>query len=239
MPSHYDLAFVVDVAHARFTGTETIATQVAAPTSRIVLNALDIEFQDVTIGTGAASQKAAVTLDAERADGDLDGADAAAEGPGRHSRALHRRPGNDQLRGFIWSNRRKRGIHAVTQFESTDARRAFPCFDEPSFKATFAVTLTIDRGDMAISNGKMLSDTPGPSITQHTVKFAPSPKMSSYLVAMAVGDFKCIEGGADNIPIRICSTPEKKGSAAGGARRLPQQVMKSSTTVTTPSNIRS
>ena len=50
----------------------------------------------------------------------------------------------------------------MTQFESTDARRAFPCFDEPAFKATFAVTLTIDRGDTAISNGRIVSDTPGP-----------------------------------------------------------------------------
>ena len=116
---------------------------------------------------------------------------------------------NDQLRGFYLSKTKARN-YAVTQFESTDARRAFPCFDEPAFKATFGVTLTIDRGDMAISNGKLLSDTPGPSITQHTLKFATSPKMSSYLVAMAVGDFKCVEGGADNIPIRICSTPEKK-----------------------------
>jgi aminopeptidase N len=98
----------------------------------------------------------------------------------------------------------------VTQFESTDARRAFPCFDEPSFKATFAVTLTIDRGDIAISNGRVLSDVPGPAATQHTMKFSTTPKMSSYLVAMTVGDFKCIEGAADNIPIRICATPDKR-----------------------------
>ena len=68
---------------------------------------------------------------------------------------------NDQLRGFYISKTKLRK-YAVTQFESTDARRAFPCFDEPAFKATFAVTLTIDRGDTAISNGKVLSDAPGP-----------------------------------------------------------------------------
>jgi aminopeptidase N/puromycin-sensitive aminopeptidase len=116
---------------------------------------------------------------------------------------------NDQLRGFYIS-KTKTQKYAVTQFESTDARRAFPCFDEPAFKATFAVTLTIDRGDIAISNGKQLSDVPGPAITQHTVKFATSPKMSSYLVAMAVGGFKCLDGAADGIPIRICATPEKR-----------------------------
>src|SRR6185369_3648661 len=67
---------------------------------------------------------------------------------------------NDKLRGFYTSKGPNRS-YAVTQFESTDARRAFPCFDEPAFKATFAVKLTIDRGDTAISNGKLVSDTTG------------------------------------------------------------------------------
>src|SRR6185295_9635362 len=63
-PEHYDLAFVVDLQHERFDGTETIRVDVAAPTTRIVLNALDIEFREVTIGAGAAAQKATVTTDA-------------------------------------------------------------------------------------------------------------------------------------------------------------------------------
>src|SRR5207247_11255994 len=85
-----------------------------------------------------------------------------------------------------------------------------PCVDEPSFKATFAITLVIDRGDTAISNGKLVSDAPGPTPTRHTLKFATSPKMSSYLVAMAVGDFQCLSGEQDAVPIRICATPDKK-----------------------------
>src|SRR5262249_44943023 len=110
---------------------------------------------------------------------------------------------------FYLSKGRTRN-YAVTQFESTDARRAFPSFDEPAFKATFAVTLTIDRGDTAISNGRIASDKPGPGPAQHTIVFAPTPRMSTYLVAMAVGDFQCREGAADGIPIRICATPDKK-----------------------------
>ncbi len=124
---------------------------------------------------------------------------------------------NDKLRGFYLSKTAKRK-YAVTQFEATDARRAFPCFDEPAFKATFAVTLVIDRRDMAISNGKVLSDVPGPAATQHTLKFATSPKMSSYLVAMAVGDFQCVSGAQDGIPIRICATPENKDLLGRRAR---------------------
>src|SRR5215471_15464735 len=207
-PSHYDLAFVVDLARERFEGTETIRVNVAEPTSKVVLNAFEIQFRQATIGSGASAQTAAVTLDESAQTATLTVSKPLAKGEteihAKFSGVL-----NTQLRGFYISKTKLRK-YAVTQFESTDARRAFPCFDEPSFKATFAVTLTIDRGDTAISNGKVLSDTPGPAITQHTMKFSTTPKMSSYLVAMTVGDFKCVDGAADNIPIRICATPDKR-----------------------------
>jgi aminopeptidase N len=208
IPSHYDLAVVVDLARARFDGTETIRVDVAQPTPRVVLHAVDIDFRDVTIGAGAGAQQATVRVDETTQTATL----AVARPLERGATDIHIRYAgvlNDQLRGFYLSRSRNRS-YAVTQFESTDARRAFPCFDEPSFKATFSVTLTLDRGDVAISNGRLLSDTPGPSITQHTMKFATSPKMSSYLVAMAVGDFQCVEGAADGVPIRVCATPDKK-----------------------------
>jgi aminopeptidase N len=207
-PDHYDLAFIVDLGRERFEGTETIRVQVAEPTPRVVLHALDIQFREVTIGVGALAQTATVTLDEKNQTATLSVPTPLAKGPAeihiRYAGLL-----NSQLRGFYIS-RTKLRKYAVTQFESTDARRAFPCFDEPVFKATFAVTLTIDRGDTAISNGKVVSDTAGPSITQHTMKFATSQKMSAYLVAMAVGDFKCLDGATDGVPIRICATPDKK-----------------------------
>jgi aminopeptidase N len=207
-PEHYDLAFVVDLVHERFDGTETIRVNVAAATTRIVLNAVDIDFREVTIGAGGTAQKATVTSDST-----AQIATFTVPRPipaGTHD--IHVRYGgtlNSQLRGFYISKTKLRK-YAVTQFESTDARRAFPCFDEPSFKATFSLTVTVDRGDIAISNGKVLSDTPGPAITQHTMLFAPTPKMSSYLVAIAVGDFRCLDGAADSVPIRICATPDKR-----------------------------
>ena len=207
-PSHYDLAFVVDLTRERFEGTETIRVQVAEPTAKVVLNAFEIAFREVTLGSGPTAQTAKVTLDEASQTATLTVPRPLAKGDteihAKFSGIL-----NSKLRGFYISKTKLRK-YAVTQFESTDARRAFPCFDEPSFKATFAVTLTIDRGDTAISNGKVLSDVPGPAITQHTMKFSTSPKMSSYLVAMTVGDFKCLEGAADNIPIRICATPDKR-----------------------------
>ena len=86
------------------------------------------------------------------------------------------------------------------------ARHAFPSFDEPAMKATFDITLTVDSGDTAISNGAIVSDTPA-GAGKHAIKFATSKKMSTYLVAMLVGDFQCISGSADDVPIRVCTTP--------------------------------
>jgi aminopeptidase N len=207
-PSHYDVAFTVDLGRERFEGTETIRVQVAEPTTKVVLNAFELTLRDVRIGTGAAAQTAAVTMDEASQTATLTVPKPLSKGA-TEIHAAFSGILNTQLRGFYISKTKLRK-YAVTQFESTDARRAFPCFDEPSFKATFALTLTIDRGDTAISNGKVLSDVPGPAITQHTMKFSTTAKMSSYLVAMTVGDFKCVEGSADAIPIRICATPDKR-----------------------------
>jgi aminopeptidase N len=219
-PEHYDLAFVVDLEGERFEGTETIRIRTAEPTTRVVLHAADIEFREVTIGTGTAAQKAAVALDPPSQTATLSVPRAVPRGISeiriRFSAAL-----NKQLRGFYLSKANGRN-YAVTQFEATDARRAFPCFDEPAFKATFAVTVTLDRGDVAISNGTVVSDLPGPG-DRHTMQFATSPKMSSYLVAIAVGDFQCLNGNAANIPLRICATPDKKELghiALDAARRI-------------------
>ena len=156
MPSHYDLAFVVDLVHERFDGIETIRVQVDEPTAKVVLNAVEIQFREVTIGAGAAAQTATVGLDEAAQTATLTVPKPLAKG----ATEIHVKFGgvlNTQLRGFYISKTKLRK-YAVTQFESTDARRAFPCFDEPAFKATFGVTLTIDRGDTAIANGRVLSD---------------------------------------------------------------------------------
>jgi aminopeptidase N len=218
VPSKYVLAFDVDLARARFTGTETIAVTLSRPSRRIVLHALDIQFQDVTIvGADRQTRQATVAVDARTETAALNVLQPVPAGDAeihiKYTGIL-----NDKLRGFYLSKANGRN-YAVTQLESTDARRAFPSFDEPAFKATFALSVTIDQGDTVISNGRALSDTPGPGAGRHTMTFAETPKMSTYLVAMAVGDFSCLEGSAESIPIRICATPDKKelGHIALGA----------------------
>ena len=115
---------------------------------------------------------------------------------------------NNELRGFYLSKTARRN-YAVTQFESTDARRAFPSFDEPAFKATFDISLVVDKGDTAISNGPIESTRPGRPQASTRSSSSPRRKMSTYLVAFLVGDFQCTAGHQDGVAIRVCATPDK------------------------------
>src|SRR5215475_902143 len=222
-PSHYDLSFDVDLAHARFAGTETIRVDLPRPTRTVTLNAAEITFRDVTIESGGSTQTATVAVDEGKQMATLRVARPLAKGPAQIHIAYNGIL-NDKLRGFYLSTEKDQR-YAVTQFEATDARRAFPGFDEPAYKATFDVSLTIDRRDMAISNGKVLSDTPTADGTRHTVTFATTPKMSTYLVAMAVGRFACLEGSAEGVPIRICGV-EGKQEMGRIALDMAQQILK-------------
>ncbi|HET7185064.1 MAG TPA: M1 family metallopeptidase [Terriglobales bacterium] len=208
IPSHYQITLTPDLKNATFEGEETIQVRVTKPLSKIVLNAAEIKFVDATVASGSTNQTAKVTTDEKAEMATLALANAVPAGPAtihiKFTGIL-----NDQLRGLYLSKTKQRN-YAVTQFEATDARRAFPSFDEPAMKATFDLSAVVDQGDTAISNGRIVSDTPGPGSGKHTLKFATSPKMSTYLVALEVGDFQCLEGEAEGTPIRICATPDKK-----------------------------
>jgi len=207
-PDYYQLTIDLNLDKENFTGDETIAIRVLKPTSTIVLNAAEITLAEATITAGGKTQTAKVTPDEEKQMATL-----AFEQPlTAGSATLHiRYTGilNGQLRGLYLSKANNRK-YAVSQLENTDARRMYPSFDEPMYKATFELTAIIDKGDTALSNTKIVSDTPGPGDGKHTVKFATTPKMSSYLVALAVGDWQCVEDTADGIPIRVCGIPDKK-----------------------------
>jgi aminopeptidase N len=208
VPQHYNLTFTPDLAKATFSGEETIDLLLSKPASSITLNAAELTIPLAEATQTEKSQTAQVSFDSAKEQATLSFALPLEAGPV----ILHLKFAgilNDQLRGFYLARSKVRN-YAITQFEATDARRAFPSFDEPSLKATFDITLIVDNADTAISNGRIESDTPGPIEGKHTLKFASSPKMSTYLVAMAVGDFACNDGSADNIPIRVCSTPDQK-----------------------------
>jgi aminopeptidase N/puromycin-sensitive aminopeptidase len=207
-PENYKLTFTPDLDKAKFEGDETITLRILKPTSEITLNAVDIDFHDVTITSGNAMQKAKVTAEKDKEMIVLTVEKPLAAG----SATLHiAYTGilNGEMRGLYLGKDDKGRKYAASQFEATDARRAFPSFDEPDYKATFDITAVADKDQVAISNYKVVSDMPGPG-DKHTVKFATTAKMSSYLAALVVGNFEYIEGSVDGIPIRVYSTPGKK-----------------------------
>jgi aminopeptidase N len=229
-PEHYALTLTPDLQTATFRGEETIDVMLDAPSKSITLNAAEIRFDEVkayvlpvaayTYGKLGSQpvplsamqsdkhpQIAKITLDAAKEQATFRFPEELPAGKVtleiRYTGAL-----NDKLRGFYLSKTKTRN-YAVTQFEPTDARRAYPSFDEPALKATYDITLIVDSGDTAISNANIVSDKAGPVAGKHTLRFATTPKMSTYLVAFLVGDFKCSEGKSDGVPIRVCSTPDK------------------------------
>ena len=207
-PENYRLTLTPDLDAAKFEGDETIAVRVLKPTSEITLNAADIDFHEVTITASGAAQKATVTPQKDKEMVVLTVAKPLAAGAATihitYSGIL-----NSEMRGLYLGKDDQGRKYASTQFEATDARRAYPSFDEPDYKATFDITAVADKGLTAISNQKVISDEPGPG-DKHTVKFATTAKMSSYLAALVIGNFEYIEGEADGIPIRVYATTGKK-----------------------------
>jgi len=206
-PDHYTLTLTPNLTAATFTGVESIDVTLAEPTDHITLNAVQIAFQSVTVSAEGKQQTATISEEKNKEQATFTFPNKLAAGKATLSIAY---TGilNNELRGFYLSKTARRN-YAVTQFESTDARRAFPSFDEPAFKATYDVTLIVDKGDTAISNSPIESDTPGPTAGKHTLKFFTTPRMSTYLVAFLVGDFQCTSGKSDGVQIRGCATPDK------------------------------
>ena len=208
-PQRYTLRLTPNLQSATFMGAETIDVTLRQPSNAITLNAAEIQFQSVKASFSGKTEKASVSLDKSKQQATFTFPDTLPAGQAtltiRYTGIL-----NNELRGFYLSKARGRK-YAVTQFEPTDARRAFPSFDEPAYKAVFDITVVAPKGDMVISNSPVKSDKAGPASDQHTVTFYPTPKMSSYLVAFLVGQFKCNSGESDGVPIRVCATPEQVG----------------------------
>ena len=212
-PQHYDLTLKPDLDAATFTGEEKVRVLVHQATTTVVLNAAELEIHSAELVSDEGDRRTGtVTLDGEdqRAVIELDGE----AGPGHWT--LHLTFSgilNDKLRGFYRStftdDSGTTHVIATTQFESTDARRAFPCWDEPDRKATFGVTLIVDAGLTAISNSPIVEEIDLGN-GRRQVEFADTMRMSTYLVAFIVGTFefsRTVE--VDGVPLRVAAVPGK------------------------------
>ncbi len=207
IPSHYKLSLDPSIEQRKFSGEERIEVRLNSAAKEIVLNSLDLDISDVRVNSGGKSQKAEVVYDKPD---EMVKLQLPLQIPAGNAQIQLKFSGKltQGLRGLYLSKSSRR-MYAVTQFEGTYARMMFPCFDEPSYKATFDLTVTADKGDTAISNGRIIKDEPIGN-DRHQITFSTSPKMSTYLVALAIGDWQCLSRTVQGIPIRVCAVPEKK-----------------------------
>ena len=206
LPSRYEVSLAPDLDNAGFTGSVTISAEATAAADEIVLNAIELDIHSVSVN----GQPATFTLNEELE---------------RLVIAQPVTPGtvtidisftgtlNDKLRGFYRSTfidgKGDTRTIATTQMQSTDCRRAFPCFDEPDFKATFAIDLTFNNDLLAVSNGKEIRREELPN-NQVRVWFSETMQMSTYLVAFVVGPLEATEPiMVGNLPLRVIHVPGK------------------------------
>ena len=219
-PRRYILQLVPDLEAATFSGTEQIEIEVLQATDQIVMNAKDLVITDASVSLGwanppdSASPALALALRFDEAREQVSFVAPETLAPGRY-RLSCRFLGtlNDKLHGFYRSrfldaDGVERSI-ATTQFEETDARLAFPCFDEPDRKAVFSVTLEAPPGMLAVSNGPELEVTTLESGATRTV-FGDTIAMSTYLVAFIVGPLEATPAiDVDGIALRVIHVPGK------------------------------
>jgi aminopeptidase N len=213
IPSHYQLSLDPSIAEKKFSGEETITLRLSAPAKEIVLNSLDLEILDASVNSSGKALDANVIYDKPSEMAHFEFPETIPAGEAQ----LHLKFSGKLTEGLrgLYLSKSSRREYAVTQFEGTYARMMFPCFDEPSFKATFDLRVSADRGDTAISNGHIVKDEPLAN-SRHEITFSTSPRMSTYLVALAIGDWQCLSRTVDGVPIRVCAVPEKKDYGAFG-----------------------
>ncbi len=211
VPSRYDLTLAPDLVRRDFMGDMKVAITVHQPVADVMVNAVDISILKAWVVDGSGTRidaTAVVDEESERATFTLP----QTLYPG--AATLHvqfQGVLNDKLCGFYASTYEADDgttkVIATTQMESTDARRAFPCWDEPDAKAVFGITLVVDDGLMAVSNMHELSNTVLAS-GKRSIRFADTPPMSTYLVAMVAGELEATPVvDVDGIPLRVIARP--------------------------------
>ncbi|MHA1332090.1 MAG: M1 family metallopeptidase, partial [Candidatus Hodarchaeales archaeon] len=208
MPEHYNIHLEIDLNNFRFSGVTDIEIKSNEDVKEIILNANDLaiwdckvknedQYEDCTFSINPKKEELIIELPRPKKEIGL--------------KINYEGKINDLLVGLYRSKYVKDGKEqyvAVTQFEETDARRAFPCFDHPSKKATFDIEFVIDKSHTAIANTPILEEK-SLNGNKKLVKFETTPKMCTYLLFFGVGDWEYIEKKSDNFVHRVVTTAGK------------------------------
>ena len=208
-PIHYDIEFEPDFKKFTFKGTEKISIKISRLSSKIVLHAAELEIKKCQVSWNGKEIKPKIQLD-EKTEQLTIILPKKISGAATLSIDFIGQL-NDKLVGFYRSKYQHKGKEkylATTQFEAADARRAFPCWDEPEAKATFDVSLLVDNNHTAISNMPVISKKKLGLKTLY--RFDTTPIMSTYLLYLAVGEFEYISSKSGKTLIRVITTQGKK-----------------------------
>lgn len=219
-PTHYDVEVTPDAGALTFTGKVTISIEVVQPTATITLNALDLTFAGVRLTGGARAAFPAPSIAVDAATQTAMFTFAKPIPPGAYRLALDYtgKIGTQAVGLFAIDYDTPRGPKRAlfTQFEASDARRMIPSWDEPVYRATFALEATVPAAELAVSNMPVAKRT-DLGDGRARVRFAPSPRMSTYLLFLGVGDLERITTTVGKTEIGIVT---QKGLTAQAAFAL-------------------
>ena len=216
-PRRYALALEVDPTRERFRGEATIDVDLAAATSHVVLHGRSLNVTEVTATTGSTAL--AGTATPRLSHGGVTPEEIVLGFPSPLPAGhvvlsiTYDAPFDRELSGLYRVKEGERW-YAFTQFETTAARRAFPCFDEPGYKVPFDVRITTPNGMIAVANTPELAHA-GATAASTRFDFATTPPLPTYLLAFAVGDFDVREGARTPVPIRLVTVKGKTGLGSG------------------------
>ncbi len=218
MPKHYVLSIAPNPKTLAFNGAEIVNVNVLVPTKTVTLNQLGLVITKAYFVSGDKLSLPVPTVKTDDAKQTLTLTFAKAVAPGAYKLEL------------LFSGKvglQSQGLFAVkyltpagkpklmfgTQMEPTDARRMFPCWDEPAFKATYQLTAVVPKSFMAVSNTPVVSEKPS-GTSLKSVAFATTPPMASYLVVLCAGEFEAYTGQAAGVKLRVVTTEGKRAQGA-------------------------
>ncbi|KAF2405417.1 hypothetical protein EJ06DRAFT_535325 [Trichodelitschia bisporula] len=212
-PLHYHLTLEPNLSTFEYEGEVVIDLDVVEDTNSISLNSIGLKIHSTAVHAGDTVVSASPSLTYDKDSQTTKISFAETIPAGTKAKLVQKFTGtlNDSMAGFYRSSYKKAdgstGYMATTQMEPTDARRAFPCFDEPALKAKFTITLIADKSLTCLSNMDAVEEKEVG--TKKAVTFRETPLMSTYLLAFIVGELNVIETDAFRVPVRVYATPDR------------------------------
>ena len=207
-PTHYNILIEPDFANFTFLGQTIINLTAQEPVSKIVLNAVELKIDSCKLVKGKTKKELSFKMDFANEEMHIE---LQSELTGEFIVEFkYTGKIEENLKG-LYKTKYKVGEEehygALTQFETEDARRMFPCFDEPGMKATFSLEVIIDNNFTVISNTPILTDKKEKSTGKRTVKFQKTPKMSTYLLFLGIAEFESITDKQGEIEVNVYTHP--------------------------------